>query len=68
MHREGRFTETVTRLTASNGDEWWVYQFPAGEWVRAASRIMHDTRDRKIPVEAARGLLELLEEAIGNAD
>jgi len=55
------------RLTATDGQETWVYQFPESLWVLAASRIMHDERDERIPTQAARGLLEMMMEA-RNAD
>jgi hypothetical protein len=63
MHRAERFKETVMRVTATNGEEVWIYKFPEALWVRAASRIMHDARDNKIPAQAARGLLEMMMEA-----
>lgn len=63
MHRKTRLSESVMQLTATNGDETWIYRFHDAMWVRAASRIMHDAMDRKIPATAARGLLEMLMEA-----
>lgn len=63
MHRKKRLSESVMQLTASNGDETWIYRFPDDMWVSAASKIMHDARDKKIPVPAARGLLDLMVEA-----
>ena len=68
MHRAERFSETLMKLTATNGEETWVYKFPESLWIRAASKIMHDARDHKIPAAAARGLLEMMAEARSNAD
>ena len=51
------------RLTASDGSETWVYQYPKYMWKDTVRRIMADVRDGKLPSSAAEGLLGLMEEA-----
>jgi hypothetical protein len=63
LHRAERFREPVMRLTASDGSETWVYQYPKYMWKDTVRRIMADVRDGKLPSSAAEGLLGLMEEA-----
>lgn len=63
MHRWG-----VMRLTASDGREYWVYQFPMSEWKVAIRRIMYDVHRARLPETAAGGLLSIIAEEIANAD
>lgn len=62
--RGWKLPEVKIRVTASTPGESWVYQFPPEEWTGAVRRIMADTRDGKIPDEAAGGLLELIAEGL----
>lgn len=56
------------RVAATNGDETWLYQFPEPLWKDAVKRIMSDMKAKKIPEEAAGGMLELIAEGIADAD
>jgi len=61
-------TKTLTRLTASDGVESWVYQFPPDQWKDAVNRIMSDYREGKIPGSAAGGLLEIIADGVEEDD
>ena len=56
------------RVSATDGKETWVYQFPAPLWRKAVKRVMQDTREAKLPEEAAGGILELIAEGVVNGD
>jgi hypothetical protein len=68
MHREKRITERMMRVSASDGKETWVYQFPEPLWRTAVKRIMQDMREAKLPEEAAGGILEMITEGVVNGD
>lgn len=61
-------TKTLTRLTASDGSESWIYQFPPDEWKDAVNRIMQDYREGKLPASAAGGLLEIIADGVADDD
>ena len=54
------------RVSATDGKQTWVYQFPHLLWRRAVKRIMQDMREAKLPEEAAGGILELIAEGVAN--
>jgi hypothetical protein len=54
------------RVSATDGKETWVYQFPAPLWRKAVKRVMQDTREAKLPEEAAGGILELIAEGVAD--
>jgi hypothetical protein len=70
MHGEGplpRWTmpsQTIMRVSASDGRETWMYQFHPMEWRRAVRRIIRDTHAGKISEEAAGGLLHMISEGV----
>lgn len=69
MHRAPRITERLIRVSASDGKQTWVYQFPHILWRKTVKRIMQDMRESKLPEDAAAGILELIaEEVAGDAD
>lgn len=59
-------TKTLMRVTATDGSESWVYQFPPDEWRDAVERIMLDYREGRLPGSAAGGLLEVIAEGVGD--
>lgn len=52
------------RVSATDGNQTWVYQFPHLLWRRAVKRIMQDMREAKLPEDAAAGILELIAEGV----
>jgi len=56
------------RVSASDGKETWVYQFPEPLWRTAVKRIMQDMREAKLPEEAAGGILEMITEGVVDGD
>jgi hypothetical protein len=68
VYGKGRRTQTLMRVTATDGEETWVYQYPEEYSILAMSRIMHDMRDEKIPGTAGEGLLRMISEAMNSAD
>jgi len=56
------------KLTASDGREFWVYQFPMSEWKVAIRRIMYDVHRARLPETAAGGLLAIIAGEIADAD
>jgi len=56
------------RVSASDGTETWVYQFPEPMWRTAVKRIMQDMREAKLPEEAAGGILEMITEGVVDGD
>lgn len=67
MHR-ARITERIMRVTATDGHETWIYQFPEPLWKDAVKRIMDDVKKDKLPDLAAGGMLEMIAEGIADAD
>lgn len=68
MHRESRITERIMRVAATDGKHTWVYQFPHQLWRKAVKRVMQDTREAKLPEEAAGGILEMIAESAADGD
>jgi hypothetical protein len=58
----------MMRVSASDGKETWVYQFPEPLWRKAVKRIMQDMREAKLPEEAAGGILEMITEGVVDGD
>lgn len=68
MHREIRIKDRVMRVSASDGQETWVYQFPEAIWRKAVKRIMQDMREARLPELAGGGMLELIAEGLVDGD
>lgn len=68
LPRRSMPSKTLMRVTATDGTESWVYQFPQEEWRDAVGRIMGDYREGKIPGSAAGGLLEIIAEGVDDDD
>lgn len=68
MHGTNRITDKMMRVTATDGKETWVYQFPESHWRSAVKRIMQDMREAKLPEVAGGGLLEMIAEGVLDGD
>lgn len=55
-----RLRQRLMRVTATDGDEYWVYQYEPGDWRLAVRRVMSDRRRKKLPVMAAAGLIKII--------
>ena len=55
-----RLTQRLMRVTATDGEEYWVYQYEPEDWRLAVRRVMSDRRRKKLPVMAAAGLIKII--------
>ena len=59
---QNRLIHLQTRVTATDGEQHWVYVYPPSEWRVAVRRILKDRRDSKLPIMAAAGLVKIVVE------
>jgi len=57
-----RLTQRLMRVTATDGDEWWVYQYDPDDWRRAVRQVLGDQKAKKLPGMAAAGLIRIIVE------